>query len=380
LKIGLVTDSIEMGSPGLRRYSMRLAEEMLRLLPGGVTLVHRGPGTDPFYAGKPTLRIWNPRVPFAGKQVVFRQQTRNLGFDVLHDTYHFPPFLVPLPYARVMSIADLTPMLMDTHRLKNKLAHRLLLPALARRADHIVTISEHTRRDVIATLGIAPEKVSATPLAADEHLRPVADPERLNRARTAYRLPARYFLHVGTLEPRKNLTRLVEAFARTAASVGDVSLVVAGARGWGDEDLGAQAKRLAVETRVVFIGRVAEEDLAALYSGAVSLVYPSLYEGFGLPPLEAMQCGCPVITSNVSSLPEVVGNAAILVDPLSVEEIAAAMTEVASRPGLSAKMAVQGISQAARFTWSRCAELTLAAYDKALETRAATGVGQRLAA
>ncbi len=365
MKIGLITDSIERGSPGIRRYVSHLAEEMLKLAPDSVTLLYRGSGTDPFYAGKPQQRIWSPRASFVGKQLLFRLQIHRRGFHVLHDTYHFPPFLVPGPYTKVMTIHDLTPLILKSHTLRNRLAHRFYVRVLAHRADRVLTDSEHTRLDVIRLLGVNPDRVRAVPLAADESFRPVRDEERLQNLRERYSLPDKFLLCLGTIEPRKNLARVLEAFGAIAGAFPECALAVAGAQGWGNVGLPQRAAELGFGPRVRFLGHVPEDDLAALYSAATAFVYPSLYEGFGLPPLEAMQCGCPVITSNVSSLPEVAGDAALLVDPNSVEAIAGAMYDVLSNPSLRCQMQEKGLRQAGHFSWRRCAEQTLEAYEDA---------------
>ncbi|HXH21902.1 MAG TPA: glycosyltransferase family 1 protein [Dehalococcoidia bacterium] len=372
MKVGLLTDSIERGSPGLRRYAMRLSAELLALGGADITLLHFSPGRDSFFEGKPHRRLFDTRVPLAGKQLVFYPQVRPLSLDIVHDTYHFPPFLAPASYGRIMTVADTTAITMRTHRLKNRLAHKLLFPVLVRRADHILTISQHTRHDLIELLRLPEGKVTATPLAADDHLQRVSDPARLADVRYRLKLPARYFLYVGTIEPRKNLERTVKAFARAAAAHPDAELLLAGPRGWGDADLEAVAAAEGVGARVRLLGRVEEQDLAALYTMATALVYPSLYEGFGLPPLEAMQCGCPVITSNVSSLPEVVGDAALLVDPRSIDGIAEAMRAVLASESERGAMIERGLKRARLFSWRRCAERTMEVYEHVAASRAAS--------
>jgi len=342
---------------------MRLSEELIRIVPGDVTLFHRTAASHPFYDGKQAVGLVAPRGALFAKQLLFNQAVRKYHLDVLHDTYHFPPFLFPSDYARVMTVADLTPLLMKTHNLRNRLAHKLLFPLLVRRADHIVTISQYTRDDIIRVLGVPPDKVTATPLAADESLAPVEDAAHIAETRARYALPERFFLYVGTIEPRKNLPRVLDALSTLRCEHADVRLAIVGARGWG-QDLARLAARLDLTDNVLFLGRVPEEDLSALYSGATALVFPSLYEGFGLPPLEALQCACPVITSNVSSLPEVVGEAAILVDPQSTSAIAEAMKAILNNECLARELKAKGPIQAKRFSWRRCAEATLAVYER----------------
>jgi glycosyltransferase involved in cell wall biosynthesis len=177
---------------------------------------------------------------------------------------------------------------------------------------------------------------------------------------------SRYVLHVGTLQPRKNLGRLVQAFAGVLETVPDVHLVLVGKRGWGDEDLGRLARTLGVAERVLTPGYLPREMLPAVYSGAAAVLIPSLYEGFGLPALEAMACGTPVACSSTSSLPEVVGDAGLLFDPLDTDAIGRAMLRLLEDDSLRARMSHEGRARAALFTWERCARSTLAVIDGVL--------------
>jgi glycosyltransferase involved in cell wall biosynthesis len=182
--------------------------------------------------------------------------------------------------------------------------------------------------------------------------------------RRRYDLPERFVLFVGTLEPRKNLMRLVQAYAGLPASVRrHVSLVIAGGPGWLSETLRREVAERGLADRVRFIGYVRDEDMAPLYSLATVFAYPSLYEGFGLPVLEAMACGVPVLTSNVSSLPEVAGGAAVLVAPTDVDAIADGLTQLLDDTALAAKLVARGLEWSTNFSWDRCARETLAVYE-----------------
>ena len=183
-------------------------------------------------------------------------------------------------------------------------------------------------------------------------------------------MPQRFVLHLGTLEPRKNLARLVEAFARARQQLpecDDLKLVLAGGKGWDYDDIFATVERLGLQEHVLFPGYVADADLPWFYRAATVFAYPSLLEGFGLPVLEAMACGTPVITSAVSSLPEVAGDAALLVDPMSVDALADALVRVLSDAALAGKMRRKGLLQAGRFSWQRTAAETVAVYRAALD-------------
>jgi glycosyltransferase involved in cell wall biosynthesis len=231
----------------------------------------------------------------------------------------------------------------------------------ARRSTAVLADSQATRSDLVWEYGVSESKVHVVYLGRDESLIPVTDPEALEKTRVRYGLGKRYLLYVGTLQPRKNLGRMVEAFARLASAplMVDVQLVLAGRRGWLYEDLFSQVRRQGLQERILFPGYVDEADLAALYSGALGYVFPSLYEGFGMPVLEAQACGVPVMTSNNSSLPEVAGDAALLVDPTDVDAIADAILRLATDEALRARLVERGFENVKRFSWEKCARETL---------------------
>ncbi len=237
--------------------------------------------------------------------------------------------------------------------------YRWLLPRLAKRVRHLIAISEYTKQRIVERLGVPPEKVTVIPNGFDQRFSPRGATE-IENVRQALGLPDRpYLLCVGSLEPRKNLLRLLRAWRKVVESTaGDVELVVAGAvassRVFGSVSLDP------LPPRTHFTGYVSDEHLPALYSGALALIYPSLYEGFGLPPLEAMACGTPVVTSNGTSLPEVVADSAVLVDPENVASIAAGIQQILSNPGLRERLRRSGLERAKCFTWEQAARQTLA--------------------
>lgn len=281
------------------------------------------------------------------------------------DLYHAADFALPptLPCARtVLTLYDLAFERYPEDTMPGMLNHlRRVVPRSARRADHVIAISEATRQDVIALYGLLPEKVTAIPLGVSPGFQPVSPKEtRSKSVRDRYGLPDRpLVLTVGTMQPRKNHLRLVQAFAQVKT---DAVLVIAGGQGWAYETVRDEVTRLRLAARVVFTGFVDDNDLPGLYSAADVFVYPALYEGFGLPVLEAMACGAPVITSNVSSLPEAAGDAAVLVDPLDVDGIAAAMDRLFEDGSLRASLRQKGIARAGQFTWERAAEKTWGVY------------------
>ncbi|MFQ5811568.1 MAG: glycosyltransferase family 4 protein, partial [Anaerolineae bacterium] len=225
---------------------------------------------------------------------------------------------------------------------------------------HLIADSSATKRDLIERYGIEPDKITVVYPGYDTLAsRPVRDEKAIEAVKARYDVVGDYILFVGTLQPRKNLTRLIEAFSNLQYPISNIQLVIAGKRGWLYEKIFRRVEELNLEGTVLFPGYIAAEDLPALLYGARLFVFPSLYEGFGLPVLEALACGTPVVCSNASSLPEVAGDAALLVDPLDVEGLAAAMERVLGDEELRAELIERGFEQARKFSWERCARETL---------------------
>lgn len=283
--------------------------------------------------------------------------------DVLHST----TFSVPAKYfgKLVVTIYDLSFLHYPEHHTEENRIHCLrgTLDG-ARRADRIIAISEHTKKDLMEFVNIKEERISVALGAAHRefHQRPESEVQACVRERLGLDKP--YLLSVGTVEPRKNTRLLIRAYCSLPAEVREqFPLVIAGGKGWLSSDLYAWVQEIGAGSTVNFLGYVPQADLPFLYCGAVCFLYPSLYEGFGLPPLEAMACGTPVITSNTSSLPEVVGKAAILIDPLSEMELREAIMKVLENPEMRTKMASMGLERASMFSWEKTARETLNAYE-----------------
>ena len=255
----------------------------------------------------------------------------------------------------------------QAHRLLDRMYLDLSNRYHARVALRLLAISHATKSDLVRHYDVAPERISVTQLAADASFRPVMDTAAIAAVRARYGIGPTYVLYVGTLQPRKNLVRLVQAFATVAAAHPNLQLVLAGKQAWQYRQLLAQVQRLGLAGRVLFPGYVDAADLPALYSGALAFAFPSLYEGFGMPALEAMACGTPVLASSVSSLPEVVGDAGLLVDPTDIPALAAALSRLVAEPDLRAELRQRGLVRARAFSWERCARETLAAILQATE-------------
>lgn len=248
---------------------------------------------------------------------------------------------------------------------KLRLVLKAAFAAIPKRVDLVIAPSESAKEDIVRFLGVERERIVVIPDGVENRFQPVGDPVRSAAMRQKYGVPHEYILFVGVLEPRKNIPTLLQGFSRLLAEkVGQgLKLVIAGGSGWGLTGIGKQVQSLGLQDHVVFPGFIDEEDLPDLYRGAHLFVYPSLYEGFGLPILEAMACGVPVITSNTSSMPEVAGDAALLVDPLNVEALASAMASVLLDKELKEALQRKGRARANHFSWETTARKTLESYQ-----------------
>ncbi len=283
------------------------------------------------------------------------------------DVAFYPNYLAPLAGTcpAVITVHDMAVFLYpETFTFKKRVLQRALLPTILRRAAAILTPSESTRRDLLRLLEVDPTRVVVTPLAADPAFYERVTEEQIQLVRQQMNLPERYLLAVATLEPRKNLVRLVRAFERIHPDHPDVKLLLVGGRGWRDtairEALDSSSARGAIEAT----GYVGFDDLRVLYGQALAMCYPSLYEGFGLPVVEAMAAGTPVLTSRGSSLDEAAGGAAVVVDPLSVDQIAHGLTQLVQDADLRNDLRRRGSARAAELSWTRTAEQTRAVFKR----------------
>lgn len=286
-------------------------------------------------------------------------------FDIVHGLFHFAP---PSKRAkRVITVYDIA-FLKYPERFKPAHARHFARSTghSVRSCDAVIAISENTKKDIVDCYGISPSKVIATPLGIDqETFHPILDAQALEAGRKRFGLKGKVILYIGTLEPRKNLGVLLDAFELiNGKHRGGFQLVLAGRQGHGMETLMPRLEKLVSAGLALVPGYVSQADAVLLYNLAEVFAYPSVYEGFGFPPLEAMASGCPVVTSNTSSLPEVVGTAGLTVDPLDPTALAEALLRVATEPGLRQKLVMDGLSRAKEFTWARTARMTWELYQK----------------
>lgn len=276
------------------------------------------------------------------------------------DVFHSSDWTqAPSKAAKVTTIHDFAFLKFpQTAHPKIKAVHLRRFEWIKKEADLVIVVSQATKKDAMEILGIPENKIRVIYEAAPLDLKPVKDKKKIIEVKKRFKISGDYLLSVATLEPRKNLKRIIQAFCLLKTK--GLKLVIAGKQGWGDFK-GLKSKD------VIFTGYVTRQDLAALYSGALCLVFPSLYEGFGLPILEAMVCNCPVLTSNVSSMPEVAGQAGLLVDPLDIEEIAGGLGEMVNNKNLRQDLVKKGFVQVKKFSWEKTARETLKVYQQAYE-------------
>ncbi len=290
---------------------------------------------------------------------------RKWRFDLLHVTYN-APFVSPCPF--VVTVHDVSfarhP---EFFSLRDRWVLNTLVPRSVRRARAILTDTEFAKRDLIEIYHLAAEKIVVTPYAAGAQFRPHEDRSLLAAIRKKYQTSEHYLLAVGNLQPRKNLGRLIEAYAQAVREDHIAAkLVLVGQQLWGGVEVVRAVEANGLTDRVVFAGFVPEDELVLLYNAASVFVLPSLYEGFGLPVIEAMACGTPVIASNVSALPEVTGDAALLVDPCDINDLAEALARATLDRALHSEMKAKGLDRASRFSWRETAQKTLIAYRAAV--------------
>jgi len=357
---------------GLGRYAESLLEAMEPQAVSRLALFfnrEHGVELPPEWAGLPRRTVALGYKPW--RMLVLVAQMLGLGFDpffpdaaLFHATEH-----LLLPFRRLPTVLTVHDLIFDhlpqAHKWLNRRYLKLAMPLFTRRATHIIAVSEATRRDLIRLYGLPADKITVIYEAADPRFSPRNALER-QTVRATYGLPARYILYVGTIEPRKNLLRLLRAWEPLYGAGEAPPLVIVGKRGWLSGDFFAAVERSPARDGVIITGYLLDDDLPAVFSAATLFVFPSLYEGFGLPPLEAMACGTPVLCSNRSSLPEVVGEAALTVDPANVEAIRHAMRRLLRDAALREALRRKGLEQAARFSWQQAAEETLRLYRRLL--------------
>jgi glycosyltransferase involved in cell wall biosynthesis len=366
MRIGIDARLVYYSKAGIGQYIVRLAEALAKLDTEGVEFALLQSRKDRTQIvddhGFNRRSVWTPS-HHRLEQFTLHLEISRLRLDLLHSPDFIPPFRRNC--RSVITIHDLAFLLYPHFLTKESARYYGQIDQAVRRTDHIIAVSESTRQDAIKLLGVPERKITVIHEAANPMFRQIDAEEARCHVAETYGLDEGYILFVSTIEPRKNLPALLQAYRKLLDDYKrPEKLALAGSRGWLSDEVYQMVERLHLSDRVRFLGRVPTEHLVYLYNAARLLVHPSFYEGFGLPPLEAMTCGTPVVVSNVSALPEVVGDAAWLVDPHDVDELTVAMWRILTDEDVRGSLITKGLKRAKMFSWERAAQETLDVYRR----------------
>ncbi len=372
MRIGINSHILAGESAGIRSYADGLLAGLVAIdRENEYLLFGRRAPLQPFLCGNVGVEeAWLPTERRAARilweHFILPLRARMRAVELLHLPDHTHP-LLDSPCPSIITVHDLAfvryPQTFDRNR---RLYKNLFIKRSTRKAARIIADSGHTRDELLTLLGVPARKISVIHGAPHKRYHTVQAKEGSQRVRQKHGLPERFILYVGTLEPRKNLKGLLRAYhLLLKQGKNHIPLVVAGGKGWLFHEIFQLVETLGLQGRVLFPGFIPGEDLPAIYNAAELFIYPSVYEGFGLPILEAMACGTPVVTSNTSSIPEVAGDAAILVNPASVEDLAEAMHRVLADAGLREELSKKGLERSRLFSWEEAARRTLKVYQEA---------------
>lgn len=376
MRIGINVHLLSTTHTGIQHYIRALVPELVTQATSHEIVLYGEPAQLPVTAGERIRWVSTSRPLRSGAQRVLWEQTmlphllQRGGIDV----FFSPAFILPVLWegAGIVTVHDLNfEVSPETIRPVRRAYLRRITRWSTRRARKVVAISQSTASDIVRLYGVPHQKLVIIPYGLDTLFNPENARALEPMVKQRYSLPERFLLFVGTLEPRKNLPRLLEAYALARRQVSLPPLVLAGAPGWQHERILTQARRLGIEQHLRFAGYIPREHLPGVYAAASALLYPSLYEGFGLPPLEAMGCGTPVLASNTSAMPEVVGDGGILIDPRDTQQIADGILRIIRDGELRQRVIEHGLERARLFRWEDAAEHTLRVLEEAYSSSSA---------
>ena len=365
MKIGIITGDHKRNQTGIGNYCF----EMIKYLKhkNSVSLIKHSSGDDEpgcdtiisnFPPGNFSYLLWSMSLS------LHRDKLKD--FDIIHNPSQYP--VIPMGKKYVITIHDLIPVLYP--QMVGKIhanAFKKYIPYIIKHSSKIISISKSTKNDIIRLYSINPDKIDVIPNGVSESFK-IMPSSLLNEFRERYKLTNPYILFVGALEPKKNIPNLIKSFFYLLQEKPEFELIIAGKKSWYYEDIFQTIKNLGIQTQVRFLNYVTSEDLPLLYNAAEIFVFPSIYEGFGLPPLEAMKCGTPVITSNVSSLPEVMGEKGIMVEPDDPVALCEAMKKLIQDISFREDQVKYGLERSRQFSWEKTADMTLEVYKKVTES------------
>ena len=366
MRIGIFTDCVDKRFTGIGYYTYNLANRLPQIHNHEYKFIHFQKSDNKLYKQAKEMVLpfptYLPETIKSGLGVSFASSTL--------DVVHIPTgmgFLLPARCAKVLTIHELVGYLFpEMQTFTWVVLHKYFLPFILKRVDMIITVSQSTKRDLIKYMGVPEDKIRTVYNGIDTDRFKVLPPSHIELVRQKYKLNFPYILYVGNLEPKKNIPTLLKAFTVfSSKNRGAYKLVIVGQKVWRYEPIFNTIKDLNLQDKVIFLGYVPEQDISGIYNAANLFVLPSIYEGFGLPPLEAMACGVPVVTSNSSSLPEVVSDAGIMVDPYDSAALANAIDQVLSDEMLRTTLIKRGLERVKLFSWQKCAEETVAVYEEA---------------
>jgi glycosyltransferase involved in cell wall biosynthesis len=373
MNVGILSWMLDRKRTGVNNYLYNLIRNMIKNGKGSeISLIHYERSSNSIYT-QVKADIIIPDMPFKLTSALgIPRAVNNADIDLLHIPVHWynqiTPYFLNRNIKKVITIHDLTPILFpEMHTRDTNITWERSLKLIKNRTDIIISDSISTKNDCIKLLNIPEKRIRVIPLAADERYTPIKNKELIiQEMMNEYNIKYPFILFVGTLEKRKNVPTLIKAFYKLKKSKLEHKLVIVGGKGWKYSQIFDLIEELKLQKDVIFTDYVSDEDLVKLYNTADLFVYPSLYEGFGLPPLEAMACGCPVITSNTSSLPEVVGDAGIMIDPNDINSLTESMHKILTNKEIREDMSRKSLERAEMFSWKKTANETWNVYEDAL--------------
>jgi glycosyltransferase involved in cell wall biosynthesis len=368
MRIGIDLTALPERPVGAGRYMIHLVRALAEMAEGDDLLIFAQPHARQWIdlPSSPGLKLvlapeMSPSRRLFWEQTSLPRLVQRAGLDLLHSPHYTRPYF--LSCASVVTLHDMTFFLFPhLHTIARRFFFPIAIRLSVQRADRLIAVSESTRRDAMRILNIPPAKIFTTLLGVSPDFRKVSDPNILEAVRQRYHLPEEFILSVGTIEPRKNLLFMLNAYSSLSRKQACPPLVIVGPTGWQFGPIFQRINQDGLRGKVQLTGYISDLDLPIVYNLAKVLIYPSQYEGFGLPPLEAMACGTPVITTNVSAMPEYIDDAGILISPQDEDALIDALNEILSRPDLQQRLSCQGLARASKFTWKQTAQETLKVY------------------
>ncbi len=365
MRVGMDARLVYYRKAGISQYTLRLLEELAAIDKEDEFTVFQSRKDRSVLVDQSNFRkrsLWTPP-HHRLEQLLLPLELAAVDLDVLHSPDFIPPFRRNCK--SVITVHDLNFLLYPDFLTPESASYYGQIDQAVRRCDHIIAVSESTKRDIIHLTGAPEDKITVVHEAAHPIYRPLQDQNQVQEAKMRFGIETDFVLFVSTIEPRKNVPTLLRSYKQLLDNYrAGVDLALAGEKGWLFHQVYKLVDELGIKERVHFLGRVSSEDLLGLYNAAQLLVHPAFYEGFGLPPLEAMACGTPVVVSNTSALPEVVGDAALLVDPTEVDELTVAIWRLLSDPDLRRELSEKGLKRARLFSWRKAARQTLKIYRR----------------